>query len=886
MKTARPLLVFLFKMLVFSVLNGQVRLADPIDFSCNACLPADALLRLSRQTGLNIAFSDQAFGRCAPVDISARQTPFETVLQRIIACAKLGYKYDGAQVVLFRKSSRHTLSGYVEDAETGERLIGASVRLLGDKNTGAVSNEFGFFSLRLEEGDLALAAMYLGYKPERVEVPLFADRMLRLRLRPDNRLPEVLVSETLGDDPESRSKRMGNPKYLSDSDLKALPMPGGEADVLRQVALQTGVQTGVDGLGGLHVRGGNADHNLFLLDDVPVYSPSHALGLFSIYNPSTVSNIRLWKGDFPARYGGRVASVLDVRTKDGDLRHYRANASVGLFASSLAVEGPIVREKSSFLLGFRTTYLDPWVDLFNQRSNLLAFSGDRLNYRFYDANVKLNYTLDERNRVYFSYYSGGDRFRNAFVQDFDDPDVYITERSDIASEWGNSIMALRWNHVLRQNLFTNSTLRYSRFAYNSRLAFNADALFPSGKTQELYDYGQLYQTLIQDVSGKTDFSFFLSNRLTLRWGAALTRHNFQPGSISANFQLPGQSPTAIDSLQNILLNNERISANEVEGYFDAEWSPWRRLHLELGLNGAVFQNQSVNYRSLQPRLRAVLGNTFGWSAWAGYHEMAQFLHQIGSFNVSLPFELWVPSTRKVKPEQVRQFSLGIGWQRSGWAFQVEAYDKHLDRVLTFLSSNDVLFTGGAEDASGWEDRVAEGTGRSRGLELSVEKKAGSFTASVAYTLSNTTRLFPEINSGRAFPFRFDRRHDLKLTAQQRLFKWLDINALWAYASGNPITLSGVKFLHESVEGQVSRDVFAYTEVNGYRLPAYHRLDMSLNGHFKSGRVGHAVQLGAYNVYNRLNPFFLYVDSSSETLGTAIQYTLLPLLPVFRYELKF
>lgn len=862
---------------------GQNRLAELVDFSCRDCAPADALVQLSRQTGVNIAFNDRLFARCAPVNIDSRQTPLRQVLEQISNCANVSFNFDGTQVVFFRKNQKYTLSGYVLDTETGERLIGASVRAVSEKNTGTVSNEYGFFSLRLDEGVYEISVSYIGYRQERQSIEIRRDRLIRFQLHPDNSLPEVVISEQ--ENAETRQQKGGSPKYLSGSDLQTLPMPGGEADLLRQTALQPGIQTGVDGLGGLHVRGGNADHNLFLLDDVPVYSPSHALGLFSIYNPSTVSHVRLWKGDFPARYGGRVASVLDVRTRDGNMRDYHANVSAGLFASSASIEGPLERDKSSFLLGVRTTYLGPWVDFFSKKGNLLTFSGDKVNYRFYDANLKLNYALSDRDRVYFSYYAGGDRFRNNYIQVYNGTDAVVTDKYNITSEWGNAIAALRWNHLLNKNLFTNTTLRYSRFIYNSQLTFNSEALFPSGKYQILYDYAQLYQTLIRDISGKTDFSFYISDRLTLRWGFALTQHNFQPGALSVNFQLPGQSPTAIDSLANILQNNERITTNETEAYFDSEFEPLKNLHVEAGLNGSVFQGKYVNYRSLQPRLRLRWGRNSGWNIWGGYHQMSQYLHQIGSFNVSLPFELWVPSTQKVQPEQVRQFSAGISWQKRGWSWQAEAYDKNLDRVFTFLSSNDALFSGGAEDASGWEDRIASGTGRSKGIELVLEKNTGTFTGSIAYTFSKTTRTFPELNSGREFLFRFDRPHDIKIILQQRLNNWLDASAIWTYATGNPITLTGVKYSHQSVEGEVERQVYVYTEVNGYRLPDYHRLDLALNAHFNKRKSQHSIQLGVYNAYNRSNPFYLSIDSSSEIRGKAIQYTLLPLLPVFRYEIK-
>jgi hypothetical protein len=875
-------------LLVFNFLGAQTPLSKPVDFLCQDCSPADALVALSRQTGVNIVFSDRFFELCPPVNIQAPNGTLKDVLEAITICGKISFSEIDGQIVLFKRSAKFTLSGYVQDAATGERLIGANIRVIQEVqegvNNGAISNEFGFFSLKVDEGDVMLAASYVGYQMLRSLVTVHGDKIIRLRLSSSTTLPEfVIPSQTAS---EAKEQKSGSPTYLDLKEMRALPMPGGEADLLRQTALQPGIQTGADGLGGLHVRGGNADQNLILLDDVPVYSPSHALGLFSIFNPSTVSSVRLWKGDFPARYSGRAASVLDIRTRDGNAQHFKAEVSTGLFATSAIAEGPLKREKGSFLVGGRMTYFDPWVRFFSDRGNLLTFSGDAVKYKFFDANVKLNYALSDRDRVFFSFYQGGDLFKNNYTQSYDDPKGYITDVYELKTDWGNKIAALRWNHLLRENVFTNTTIRYSRFFYQSGLGLRSDILYPNGKEFVLADYGQLYQTLIRDWSGKTDFTFFVSDKTTLRWGASYTSHGFQPGALSANFLQPGQTQENVDSLANILLNNERLDAIESEAYFDGEFDLWKYWRLEAGINGSVFQTKNNNYRILQPRFRLRRTGPKGWNHWVGLHKMAQNLHQIGSFNISLPFELWVPSTRRVPPEIVWQTSAGFGWQNNGWGFQLEGYYKKLERVLTFIASNDALFAGGAVDASGWEDRIAIGSGKSHGLELLLEKTSGRFTGSIAYTLSETERLFPDLNAGRPFPFRFDRRHDVKFTLRQKINKWLEADVVWAVASGNPITLAGVKFRHESVEGDVARDIYFYTDVNGYRLPTYHRLDAALNASWGGSKMKHSLQVGVYNAYNRANPFYLYVDAASSVKGKAIQYTLLPVLPVFRYSVKF
>lgn len=870
----------------FSPLLAQVSPQQRlVDFTCTACPPAAALVQLSRQYGINISFSTAFFQDCPTVTITARQEPFGDVLEKIAACGQVSFKWGNNQVVLYRKIQRHTLSGYVRDAETGERLIGAAVRVNTNPPQGAITNEFGFFSMPLEAGAYRITVTYIGYRQETRFVELDADRLLQVNLQTSSALPEVVVTALPAGEGQAGSLWSG--QNLPLKAMRNFPMPGGETDVLRVAALQPGVQTGVDGLGGLHVRGGNADQNLFLLDDVPVYNPSHALGLFSVFNPATVSQARLWKGDFPARYSGRTASVLDIRTRDGHLSDYHGEVSVGLFAASATVEGPLKRDTSSFLLSGRTTYFGPWINFFSKRDNLQPFSGDNLGYRFYDVNFKTNYLFSDRSRVFLSLYSGGDAFENQFDQRFDNTDGVATDRYDLGSEWGNSIAALRWNYLLRNNLFTNTTIRFSRFFYQSRQTLRSSFLSATGKENLLANYGQFYQTLIQDWSAKTDFTYFPANEVTVRWGLAYTLHTFQPGALSVNFLVPGQSPLIIDSLSKALFNRERLNADESELYAEADWRFWRNWNLEAGINLSSFQIRNTVYRVPQPRVRLLYKHPNGWRAWAGYHRMAQYLHQIGSFNISLPFELWVPSTERVKPELAWQASGGIGFGRDGWNLSVEGYHKRLDRVLSFLSSSTALFAGGAEDASGWEDRIVAGTGTAIGLEAMVEKRTRYTAVGVAYSWSRAERNFPDLNSGRTFPFRFDRRHDLKITVQQRLWRWLDANVIWAYATGNPITLAGVKFQHHTPNGDLERRVQVYTEVNGYRLPPYHRLDVSLSAHVGKTSTQHEVHLGVYNAYNRANPFFLYVDGSTTGgRAKAVQYTLLPLLPSLRYTIKF
>ncbi|MCC7244764.1 MAG: TonB-dependent receptor [Saprospiraceae bacterium] len=865
--------------------SAQTLFPQQVSFTCLHCPPADALVQLSRQTGVNIVFNSRLFVACEPGDWAFENADFLEIVQRIAACSNAGIKTLDGQVVLFKKNIRHSLNGYVMDAATGERLLGATVRVMNQPDVGTVTNEFGFFTMSLLDGEHQLRFSYIGYLSDTVRVNLESDRFLRVRLRPNAVLPELVITDAA--DRAIPRPHIESPRELSLEKIDKMPSPGGEPDLLRFAALQSGVQTGVDGLGSLSVRGGNADQNLFLLDDVPVYSPSHALGLFSIYNPATINSAKLWKGDFPARYGGRTSSVIDVRTRDGNLQEYHAEVSGGLFASSGVVEGPIVRNRSSALLGFRFTYFDPWIQLLKGRENLLDFTGDKIAYRFYDANFKWNYAFSDRHRIYLSLYTGGDGFGNSYQQRYDSPFGLLTENSSINTRWGNKIAALRWNFIARPNLFVNTTVRYSRFLYRSSLQFRSEELFPTGKVRIISNFGQLYQTLIEDWSGKTDVTWSFRNRLNLRTGLSHTIHDFQPGVMSVNFLQPGIGPGAIDSLIEILLTNINLKAGETESYVDMELTPNRFWNIEAGVNASLFSLFKTRFMYALPRFRVQRSGRRGWNFWLGVHKNAQYLHQVGSYNVSLPFELWVPSTNRVPPEVAWQYSLGTGWTwKNGWNTQITAYDKQFSSILTFVSSNDALTSGGAEDATGWEDRISSGIARSRGLEFVLERTRGRAQGQLAYTLSKSERQFPDLNSGKAFPYRLDRRHDVKISYSQKISHWLDFNLIWSFATGNPITLAGVKYRHESAEGEVERDVFLYTEVNGYRLPDYHRLDAALNFNYKTGRIRHEAQIGVYNAYNRANPFYLFVDASSGIRGRAIQYTLLPVLPSLRYTLKW
>lgn len=843
---------------------------------------------LSQVSGVNIVFPEKLFEGCPPQRIQISARPLEEVLLLITGCVPIEYKVFGQTLALTRRVERASFSGYVRDAKTGELVIGAQVFLGNEFNRyGAVTNEYGFFSIALEQGKYLCQIAGLGYHLHSVRMDVFADQLTVFSLQPDVLLPEVVVT--------ALQERAGWEGGAPESTAGALPLnrlqtvtsPGGEPDLLRMVALEPGIQTGVDGIGGMHIRGGNADQNLFLLDDVPVYNPSHALGMLSIFNPDNISQVRLWKGDAPVRYGGRNSGVLDVRTRDGNLHEHHALVSAGLFASTLTLEGPVVRDKSALLLSGRTSYFQPWLRSLSRDADIAAFTGDKVLYRFFDVNAKWNHQFSPRNKLYLSVYHGGDAYSDVFRQESETRQGVVGEVFDISSSWGNTVAALRWNHLSGQKLIINTVARYSNFHYRSRQAYQSTFFPEGGGALKLFNYGELYQTDIEDWSVKTDFTWYPSNSLIFRWGASYTYHEFRPGALTVNYLQPGQTPSTADSIASAQLNNDRRLAKNLDAYLDADWQLSGSVRLEAGLRAIRFRQHTALYPDVQTALRLLYQPSSSWRYWAGFNRNVQNLHQIGTYNIGLPFELWVPSTTKVGPEVVHQFSAGGTFSKGRSILTMELYDKYFDGLLTLLYAGvgGGLFSGGSEDARSWEDRSAAGTGRSYGAEWSYRYHAPKGNAFVSYALSKATRQFADINSGRPFPFRYDRRHVLTVGGNRKLNRWMAADLTWVFSSGYPITLTGLQYQHQTPTSLPGREVLLYTEVNGYRLPAYHRLDASLLFNWRCKKVYQQLQVGVYNAYNRSNPFYLLVDPNSIIPGKALQYTLLPTLPVLNYKVK-
>lgn len=668
------------------------------------------------------------------------------------------------------------------------------------------------------------------------------------------------------------------------SQIENAPALMGEVDLMKTLQLLPGVQSGAEGMSGLYVRGGGPDQNLILLDDAPVYNASHLFGFFSVFNASAVKNVQLTKAGFPARFGGRLSSVMEVAMKDGNMQAFEVEGSIGLVASQVTLQGPIRKDRTSFIVSARRTYVDllirPFLD-----------PDERGGYYFYDINAKVNHILSPRNRVFLSLYGGDDRFWS----DIQDEYTFGTYRSEqtTASDfgWGNFTSTVRWNVLFSNRLFGNLTTIFSRYKLTSDIddhSTESDEDFHETETLSLR-----YHSGIRDLGLKLDLDYIPNPDHYIRFGGNGTYHTYSPGAAQYRFDPARGAPedTTLGAAQ-------ATDALEFGLYLEDDVRLSKRLSANVGLHASGFSVGNSLFGSLQPRVSTRFLLNPRWALKASYARMRQYIHLLSNSTIGLPTDLWLPATDRARPEGSRQFGFGLaGTLKQGqYEFSLEAYHKTMTDLIEYREG--ATFLAGFGEHQDWQDKVETGRGWSYGVEAFVQKKRGRTTGWIGYTLSWTRRRFPQLNEGRAFPFRYDRRHDVAVVLSHRLTRITNASLNWVYGSGNAITVPVARYYDEYVRGWIGGheiwtprvlpyETRIYEKRNGYRMAAYHRVDLGFN--FDWAR--HGFRVGAYNAYNRKNPYFIYFDDfyDSET-GTreyrAKQVTLFPVLPWLSYRFKF
>lgn len=781
-----------------------------------------------------------------------------------------------------------TVSGYVREADSQEALIGVNVYLPGT-STGTTTNTYGFYSLTLPTQDsIQLAYSFVGYDAELRTLSLQRDQQINVTLRPGKMLTEVNVRASRAEEKVSDTPQMSQID-IPVQQIKKIPAFLGEKDVLKVLQLMPGVQKGSEGSTGIYVRGGGPDQNLIILDDAVVYNANHLFGFFSVFNGDALKSVELTKGGFPARFGGRLSSVIDLNMKDGNREKLHGEGGIGLIASRLTLEGPLTKnKKGSFLLSGRRTYLDVLAaPLIRQASD----GQTRAGYYFYDFNAKANYDVGQKDKVYLSGYFGRDRF---YAKDNE-------SGTDAGIRWGNATGTLRWNHLFSQRLFSNLSLIYSDYKFQ----ISSDERGRNNSATDLFSLR--YTSGIRDVSVKYDLDFYPNPQHSLRFGMQTIRHRFTPSAIVL------KNAGDLEFTRNI----QDINVQESGLYAEDTWRPNAHWRFNGGIRLNHFVQKNVNYLRPEPRLSVAYMIKPDLSVKGSYSLMNQYVHLLSNTGLGLPTDLWVPTTDRVAPQQSEQVAAGIAkdFTKSGLSLTVEGYYKTMNNIINYREGASFLLLEDPTSAEQirWEDNITSGRGWSYGGEFLLQKKTGRFSGWAGYTLSWTQWQFAELNQGRPFYPRYDRRHDISLVGIYELSKRITLSATWVYGTGNALTVPVAEYRayrHEpGVRGSSSSTgakaiiagLFDYgarvsdygVERNTFRAEPYHRMDFGIQFHKQKRRHERTWEFSFYNLYNRRNPFFYQIESvqegtppNSTSRAGLFRYSVFPIVPAFSYNFKF
>lgn len=773
---------------------------------------------------------------------------------------------------------KYTISGTITDAANGETMIGTNV-FVEPLMKGTTTNVYGFFSMTIPEGDYTLKVSFLGYETYSQQISLNKDFELNLELKESGFAKDEVVVQGEKSDKNTKSSKMSTVE-VPIQQIKELPALAGEVDIIKTIQLLPGVQSGSEGNAGLYVRGGGPDQNLVLLDEAVVYNASHLFGFLSVFNADAIKGIELTKGSMPAKYGGRLSSVLDISMKEGNNKRFELEGGLGVINSRLTLQGPLVKDKGSFIVSGRFAY----IGLLGGAIADLAtddnadgggfFAG--ASYYFFDLNAKLNYTLGKKDRLFLSAYWGRDVFG------FKSQDGFSANIG-----WGNATTSLRWNHIFNPKLFMNTSLIFSDYQFE----------FVAG--QQEFDLA--LRSGIRDFNVKVDFSWLPDIRHKVQYGVNYIYHTFTPSSVSAR-----TGDTELD-LGGVI----KYHAHEAAIYIQDDWDISDRFRLNVGVRGSMFSHtgpfdryilnevgqvvDTTKYGTLEnvktygiaePRIsgRAMLGKHN--SIKASYSMNYQYIHLASLASISFPTDFWVPSTDVIKPQIGHQWALGYfhNFFDDKLEVSVEGYYKLMNNLIEYRDG----FSPDQNINNNADNNFVIGKGDSYGAEFFIRKNGAKFTGWVGYTLAWTNRIFPDLNNGKQFPARYDRRHDLSIVGSYRISKRWSVSAVFVYGSGGAMTVPASRYF---INGNI---VTEYGDRNQFRMPDYHRLDLGATLHpnpKKNKRFKSTWNFGIYNVYSRQNPYFIYfatnVDENDQSITIeARQVSVFPIIPSVTWNFKF
>ena len=832
--------------------------------------PIEFFKAIENQIQCSFAYNLKLLKKLSSKEFEFKDKPLFVVLDSLFSNTEISYVERNQQILIFQPKTNKTgetlksIGGFLLDSVSKEPLVNAKIYL--DNKVTVSSDKSGYFSLYIEQFPVEIAISHSGYETKVIMINDTSIRLLQIRLNAIKLLDEVLVKSIKKTNFQLLSNQ--NATMLSAKEIKDIPAMFGEKDAMRALQLLPGVSAPIDGLGGLNVRGGSPDQNLVLVDEATMYNAYHLFGLFSFFNPNTLSEVKLHKGNFPARYGGRLSSVINMSMREGDKNSFHGEAGLGFISSKLLLEGPILKEKVSFLLSARRTYLDLLIKPFFEKDF-------NLGYYFYDVNSKITWNVDTKNKISLSFNNGSDRFY--LNQTASDYTLYA------GLNWGNTATTLNWQCIVAPNWVLNTSLIYSDY----KLKIISDETFANAQK-----VGLRFLSGIRDFQVKQDIAYYASNKHHLKAGYSAILHMFTP---SATIFRDDYAQFVEESVFNYFNTETAI-------YLEDDWHVSNAIQLSLGIRASKLIAQDTFPLRPEPRLHLRYRFNKRNSFQLGGSVMNQYVHLLSNTGIGIPSDLWVPATKNLPNQFSRIASLGYVHDfRNGFQFSADAYLKQSDNVLTYKDGASFLSVNTGSSAKikreVWEQNITAGNENASGLEFLLRKHTGILTGWLSYTRSKTMVQFDEINQGRAFFSRYDRRNDFSLVLVYAVSKKLKASAVWRYATGNAITPPVAQHYSFSHQAQINKQssflngfvTNVYGERNSIRMPDYHRLDLSLSYEHKIKKWAGQLELSLYNVYNRQNPFFYFISrtgASANQNNVLNQVTLFPFIPSLNYTVSF
>ena len=839
---------------------------------------SNVLVELSKKSGINIAFKILDIPEKNITFYAPRYT-LKNILDYLLEDTGLKYEVINNQVVVFKPDDEdkdeYTINGYTTDSNTGEKLIFTNI-YLSDFSRGTVSNEYGFYSIKIPKGKQELVFSYLGYENYKIDLDIQKDIDLNIVLKPK---PARILHEVLITDSKLQNKRVifFEPERISIDRIGKMVNFFGEEDIMRFTYTKPGVLTGSDGLGGMHVRGGNAGENLIMLDGVPVYNAQHAMGLFSVFNPSAIKDSKLIKSFFPARYSGGLSSVMDIRTRDGNKNRTTGEVQAGLLSFKVLLEGPLTKGKSSYLIGFRRTFFDIW---HQSLSDFLSSDTKQRNftYYFYDFNIKTDFKLNKNNNLTISLYTGSDNLTNKTNE-------YLSVRRDTIStinnnewKWGNLLLSLQWNYKAGRKAIINNTVFYSKYnlksySYDVNLFNKIDLLF--------FYNGRIFDSKIQDLGYKIDIDYFAAKRHKLKFGLVAINHKLSPlvyiNPLVLN-KVPDNIPKSTQIRREIDSYNDKNIESRV--YFEDKINFSKTTGINAGVNLVFYKtgiiSQSKNYFFIEPRISFNQKLSKSSIFTISIAKLSQQIHTMTNNGLGLPNEIFLPSTFLLKPEEVWHFNTGLHFDvTSKSSFEMEAYYKTATNLVSHKEGSYFILS----KDSDWQNYIPVGKGRMWGIESQWIMDSKWFKFWFNYTWSRSQRSFDDIITGKWFEYRFARLHNFNFTSVLRITNKINLFLTAIYGSGNPYTLPT----------QLTPDNrLLYEEKNNWHLPAYERLDIGMETRIATGKINQDLKFGIYNVLNRANPYYVTFSLKDKKLlnSNFKEVYLFPFLPSISYKIQF